>query len=268
MPARSAAQQRLMGMALAAKRGKGHFSKKIQGIADSMTEQQLHDFAKTKHDGLPSKKAEELFLAGFVKRAASLGYNPTDALGLLKRSNIRPALNTAGEILLGHNYNPFPLEGESALDARINRDRNIEARNLALNSIIKNPLLSLAGQNAAKASDNLHTGLHGANVMGNFGRISDPTFEEKNDAMKAMVDNYYKHEPSEADGNAKTSSEQLHGGAGDYARDSEFPKKELAKGVAHESEHTDNRSIAKEIAKDHLKERKDYYTRLAKAKIE
>jgi hypothetical protein len=38
--------------------------------------------------------------------------------------------------------------------------------------------------------------------------------------------------------------------------------------VAHESEHTDNRSIAKEIAKDHLKERKDYYTRLAKAKIE
>lgn len=268
MPSKSEAQQRLMGMALAAKRGKGHFSKKIHDIADSMNEKQLRDFAKTKHDGLPVKKAENSFLAGFVKRAASLNYSPFKALELLKKSNIRPALNTAGEILLGHNYNPFPLEGESPLDARINRDRNIDSRNLALSAVLKNPLLSLAGQNVAKASDNLHTGLRGANVMGNFGRLGDPSNTEQEDAMKAMVSNYYRNTPSEADGNAKTSSELLHGGAGDYSKDSEFSKKELAKGVAHEKEHTDNRDMAKEIAKDHLKEKKDYYTRLAKAKIE
>lgn len=58
MPARSEAQQRLMGMALAAKRGKGHFSSKVKELADSMTEKQLHDFAATKHEGLPPKKAE------------------------------------------------------------------------------------------------------------------------------------------------------------------------------------------------------------------
>jgi hypothetical protein len=58
MPAKSEAQQRLMGMALAAKRGKGHFSRKIHEIADSMSEKQLHDFAATKHKGLPPKKAE------------------------------------------------------------------------------------------------------------------------------------------------------------------------------------------------------------------
>jgi hypothetical protein len=91
--------------------------------------------------------------------------------------------------------------------------------------------------------------------------------EKRDEAMKNFISNYRKDLPSEADGNAKTSSEQLHGGEGDYAKDNEFPKKELAKGVSHESEHTDNRNIAKEIAKDHLKERKDYYTRLAKAKI-
>jgi hypothetical protein len=58
MPAKSEAQQRLMGMALAAKRGKGHFSGKVKEIADSMSEKQLHDFAATKHKGLPEKKAE------------------------------------------------------------------------------------------------------------------------------------------------------------------------------------------------------------------
>lgn len=57
MPARSEAQQRLMGMALASKRGKGHYSGKVKELADSMSEKQLRDFAKTKHEGLPEKKA-------------------------------------------------------------------------------------------------------------------------------------------------------------------------------------------------------------------
>lgn len=46
--------------------------------------------------------------------------------------------------------------------------------------------------------------------------------------------------------------------------DSKFDAKELAMGIEVEKEHTDNPAIAKEIAKDHLAELPDYYTRLKK----
>jgi len=83
MPSKSKAQQRLMGMALAAKRGKGHFSGKVQEVADSMSEKQLHDFAKTKSSDLPEKKA---FFEGFVKKAAAEGYSQESAIALLKQA--------------------------------------------------------------------------------------------------------------------------------------------------------------------------------------
>lgn len=86
MPAKSEAQQRFMGMALAAKRGKGHFSKKVMEAAESMSEKQLRDFAKTKHEGLPEKKA---YLEGFMKRAAEYGYSEAE---------INEAVKTAGAL--------------------------------------------------------------------------------------------------------------------------------------------------------------------------
>ena len=46
--------------------------------------------------------------------------------------------------------------------------------------------------------------------------------------------------------------------------DSEFDSKELKKGIKIEMEHTDDKLIAKAIAKDHLSELPDYYTRLVK----
>ena len=46
--------------------------------------------------------------------------------------------------------------------------------------------------------------------------------------------------------------------------DEEFDAKELAMGIEIEMEHTDDAEIAKAIAKDHLKELSDYYTRLKK----
>jgi hypothetical protein len=46
--------------------------------------------------------------------------------------------------------------------------------------------------------------------------------------------------------------------------DEEFDAKELAMGIEIEMEHTDDAGIAKAIAKDHLKELPDYYTRLKK----
>jgi hypothetical protein len=83
MPAQSEAQQRLMGMALAAKRGKGHYSGKVKEIANNMTLKQLHDFAATKHEGLPEKKA---FIEGFVKRAKEHGVEKEEALEMLHKS--------------------------------------------------------------------------------------------------------------------------------------------------------------------------------------
>ncbi len=56
MPARSRAQQKAAAMALAAKRGEIPVSElwgAARGMYDSMTEQQLEDFASTELEGLP-----------------------------------------------------------------------------------------------------------------------------------------------------------------------------------------------------------------------
>lgn len=50
--------------------------------------------------------------------------------------------------------------------------------------------------------------------------------------------------------------------------DSEFDARQLAMGIQIEMEHTDNPDTAKAIAKAHLLEISDYYTRLAKMEQE
>jgi hypothetical protein len=59
MPATSKAQQKAAGAALAAKRGEAPKSK-LQGASrdmyESMTEDELEDFASTKRKNLPDKK--------------------------------------------------------------------------------------------------------------------------------------------------------------------------------------------------------------------
>ena len=63
-----------------------------------------------------------------------------------------------------------------------------------------------------------------------------------------------------ADAYVKTAAEALGGAKG--GPDKEYSKKQLAMGTAVEKEHTPKNSVAKEIAKDHLGEISDYYTRL------
>ena len=56
MPSTSKAQQRLMGMAYAYKKGElssSEVSDEVKELADGMTLKQLKDFASTKHEGLP-----------------------------------------------------------------------------------------------------------------------------------------------------------------------------------------------------------------------
>ncbi len=57
-------------------------------------------------------------------------------------------------------------------------------------------------------------------------------------------------------------------GKHDYAPNSDFNPKELRMGIKVEREHTDNDLVAELIAKDHLQEYKDYYTRLTKMEKE
>lgn len=54
----------------------------------------------------------------------------------------------------------------------------------------------------------------------------------------------------------------LKGGLADNMPDDAFDSEELAKGIKHELEHTDDEDMAKEIAKDHLAEIPNYYTML------
>jgi hypothetical protein len=58
--------------------------------------------------------------------------------------------------------------------------------------------------------------------------------------------------------------EKLEGGKGDKKLDSDFDPDELAKGVKVESEHTNDKEVKKEIAKDHLTEDDEYYDKLEK----
>ncbi len=60
------------------------------------------------------------------------------------------------------------------------------------------------------------------------------------------------------------AKEKLKGGVGDGAKDSDFDANELAMGIEIEKEHTKDERVATEIARDHLSEIPDYYTRLKK----
>ena len=57
-------------------------------------------------------------------------------------------------------------------------------------------------------------------------------------------------------------------GKHNHVPDEEFDPKELEMGIKIEMEHTDDPEVARSIAKDHLKEIKNYYTRLKKMEKE
>lgn len=74
MPSTSKAQQRLMGMAYALKKGEmdpKDASQEVKDLADSMTLKQLKDFASTKHEGLP-EVAEGITAANIGGMGATL----------------------------------------------------------------------------------------------------------------------------------------------------------------------------------------------------
>jgi hypothetical protein len=76
MPAVSQAQQRFMGMVYKHKTDGGPAPSKAVGkAAKSMTTSQAHDFAKTKHKGLPKKVSEALFKSDELNEAMTSNLN-------------------------------------------------------------------------------------------------------------------------------------------------------------------------------------------------
>lgn len=57
-------------------------------------------------------------------------------------------------------------------------------------------------------------------------------------------------------------AEKLVGGRGDYSNDGDFDQHELKMGIEIEMEHTADKDMAAEIARDHLSEDPKYYTHL------
>lgn len=60
-----------------------------------------------------------------------------------------------------------------------------------------------------------------------------------------------------------SKADKLPGGKADKKKPEDFDSDALAEGIKHELEHTNDKSIAQEIAMDHLTEDKDYYKKLA-----
>ena len=56
--------------------------------------------------------------------------------------------------------------------------------------------------------------------------------------------------------------DKIKGGKADKMKPSDFDAEQLKIGTEHEMEHTDDKSVAQEIAMDHLSEDKDYYRKL------
>lgn len=194
--------------------------------------------------------------------------------------------NLLKQVFFGKNYIPTPGAGEDPYDAFLNKQRNMTSRKLQAESLSEHPILKgmgvrsnpalaalgysasssdkglgnmlspILGGNPAKATKNIYEGMRGANTMGAFGRMSDITEDETRDVMDSINNRFYKQ-----------AKERLVGGAADNKSDSNYASKELAKGIAHEQEHTGAKAIAKEIAKDHLEEDKNYYSTLDKYKI-
>lgn len=66
----------------------------------------------------------------------------------------------------------------------------------------------------------------------------------------------------------KFKKDIVPGGKSEGKPDSDFDPKQIEMGIKVEMEHTDDKDLAKEIAKDHLTEFPDYYTRLKKMEDE
>lgn len=96
-------QQKLMGLALAYKRGEvssDKVSDTVKDLAKGMSEKELEDFAKTKHKGLPDK-VDEAYTGKEVKMAMGIAADPR-----YKQGNYSAAVRKIERIAKGLSKHP------------------------------------------------------------------------------------------------------------------------------------------------------------------
>ena len=99
-----------------------------------------------------------------------------------------------------------------------------------------------------------------AGFHGGQGELADKLKKELPQQAAQNREKLKKEEKSEK----KASEDKIPGGLADHKSDKDFAGKDLKAGEKVEREHTKDPSIAREIAKDHLAEDKDYYEKLKK----
>lgn len=84
------------------------------------------------------------------------------------------------------------------------------------------------------------------------------------DSVKVNIDKYWEKKDAEEVLKKKTGDEEVPNIIGKHndIPDDQFDPEQLQKGIEIEKEHTDSDEVAKAIAKDHLSEMPDYYTKL------
>ena len=134
-----------------------------------------------------------------------------------------PLINGIINPFIGNNYLPRPESGQSTQEAFIQRERTAQMNQMRAGQFMNNrffqsmgisgnpmvaamsnlqsisgpdsqfnKLLSpLMGGNPVAASMQLYSGLAGANVMGNFGRVGSITAEETKSTMQALMDSSF-----------------------------------------------------------------------------
>lgn len=92
-------------------------------------------------------------------------------------------------------------------------------------------------------------------------RIHDPAARDAilGDLLKARQ---FDESKVKRDRGKFSKQDKVSGGKADDKPDQDFDRGELKQGQQVEKEHTDDPAVAKEIAKDHLAERPDYYDKL------
>ena len=93
-------------------------------------------------------------------------------------------------------------------------------------------------------------------------RLLPTRVDREADGKRELDYGYEELEKDPVKDNEVEKEEKLEGGLADGKPDSKYDAKQLEMGIEVEFEHTNDRDIAKEIAKDHLEEIPDYYTRL------
>lgn len=138
----SKSQQRLMGMALAYKKGElDNASDEVKKLANSMSMKDLEDYAKTKHDNLPDKKesidveeanAKSLSISQRRKAGRRLKRLRTRIKVARKRAlkrtpNIKRLKSRAGRAVRNQLFKKFS-KGKSRKDVSMSRRGAIERR--------------------------------------------------------------------------------------------------------------------------------------------